>query len=115
MDCLPTLLCLEIVRDAANNRNVCVRRLAERHSLGVPAVLDTLADLSLSGVLVCRVTDVPGFLSLELGPKSIQAIFLFALNCDALCAECSAVSPSVCCLAIVGGKNFPPGKNLRAS
>lgn len=89
-DFLNPALCLHIIREASRNRGLCVRSVGKQF-LNTPAeVLDCLADLALAGVIDCRPTGVPGFLSLALGPKSLQAIFLFALNCDVIEAESPA-------------------------
>lgn len=71
---------LHVLREAAAGRGVCVRAVAARHGVAPAAVVDALADLTLAGVVECSATPVPGFLTLRLGPKSVQAIFLFALN-----------------------------------
>lgn len=76
-------LCLHLLREASRNRAVCVRSVGKEFINTPQAVLDCLADLALAGVIECRVVpDVPGFLSLSLGGKALQAIFLFALNFD---------------------------------
>lgn len=95
-------ICMDILSAAMSNRSVCVRQISSRHSMQPEDALDVLTDMSLSGVIVCRPTPLPGFLSLALGPKSLQAIFLFALNCD----DCGNPPPAVSTpgdhLAIVG-------------
>lgn len=75
-------LFMSILTAATHNQGVCIRALADRHGVSRRAVLDALADLTITGILHCRTTNVSGFLALSLGPKAVQAIFLFALNCD---------------------------------
>lgn len=82
LDFANAAFCLDILQAAAHNRGVCVRRIASRQGCEPCDVLDVLSDLTLAGVVECRMTDVPGFLSLALGPSALRAVYLFALNCD---------------------------------
>lgn len=82
LDQVKPSICLDILQEAAAMRGLCVRRMAAAHNVTASDVLGVLADLSIAGVLICRTTQVAGFVNLALGPKAVQAIFLFALNCD---------------------------------
>lgn len=82
LDHVKPSVCLDILNHAAAGRGVCVRRISAKHETELSDLLGALADLTLAGVIRCEATAVAGFVSLALGPKAVQAVFLFALNCD---------------------------------
>lgn len=82
LDNISPAICLDILNIAAQNKSANIRQIAETYQTAPCLLFDLLADLMGAGVLICSATSDPDRLRLRLGPKAVQAVYLFALNCD---------------------------------